>query len=301
METQKNSLKQADADFPREQGGYSDEISLYDLWNVLVRRLPVFLITAALVIAGGGAYAWLLPLQYEYRSGLELPRVITGGGGGGFEAVVERDVALSDLADLLIPETRRELQSATGQLPPVSVEERGGDYGIALISVAETESRDLVERYHSALADGLAALYKNEFDRALDRYVSRLERQKALLSEHVSVLEGHMGRLLDAIGGSDSGTGLVAAQQVGDLRYRIISMRENLMDLELKIADATQRSHNTEMTFHAVQSARPVGTGKSLILALSVVLGGMLGLFAAFFWEFASNARRLRAASRKNT
>lgn len=42
------------------------------------------------------------------------------------------------------------------------------------------------------------------------------------------------------------------------------------------------------------RSLRPVGTGKRVIVVLSVVLGGMLGVFAAFFAEFVHAANRRR-------
>ena len=292
MENHKNSLKQQDAAFPTAPGRYDDEISLYDLWNVLMRRLPVLLVTALLVTAVGGIYAWMQPVEYEYRSGVDLPRIMSGLGSSGYEYVVERDVAISDLADLLIPETRRDLLARLESLPSVSVEGRGADHSLLLVSVSDTKGQGVVERYHTALADRLAAHYEDEFQRTLDRHVARLERQKALASAHVKTLESQMARLLDAIGGADTSVGLVAAQQVGDLRARLLTIREDLADLEARVEYAEQRSHNAERRFTAIQSQAPVGTGKALILALSVVLGGMMGLFAAFFWEFVANARR---------
>lgn len=48
----------------------------------------------------------------------------------------------------------------------------------------------------------------------------------------------------------------------------------------------------TRASFVSLKSLKPSGAGAALILALSLVLGAMLGVFSAFFWEFLSNARR---------
>ncbi len=56
--------------------------------------------------------------------------------------------------------------------------------------------------------------------------------------------------------------------------------------------DRIEQLEPTSVSFASLKSLEPAGTSSKLIAALAAILGGMLGVFGAFFWEFASNARR---------
>ena len=281
-----------DADFERVDR-YDDEISLYDLWDVLVRRLPVLISVALLVTVTGFAYAMMQPVEYSYRSGLELPRVYHPESG--LQPVISRDAVIATLEDVIIPSQRRQLFGDSTAGARVAVVERGGDHSLVLETTSQPANADAITALHEAIIGALAERLSSRYERWLAVSADPFENRIAMYDEQVDVLRGQLNNLDARVNGADSVTTLVVVQQLGDLRREMTELRRDRVDAQSTVAAIREASHGTEQLFVANESDSPVGTGRSLIVALSVVLGGMLGLFTAFFWEFVSNARARRA------
>lgn len=270
---------------------YDDEISLYDLWDVLARRLPVLLGVAVLTIVLGVVYALMQPVQYEYRSGVDLPRVYSEG----LYNVVSQEMAVARLDDVLIPEQREEFFGGEERGPRVRVSAHGSDHSLILESTSTRDAADRVADLHAAVIAALSDWLEPRFERSLSSSLRPLNNRIEVLDEQIDLLQEDLNTLYDRLGEGDDVAGLIVAQQIGDLRRELSRLRSARVDAESSAETVEALSRNTEQTFLASESENPVGPGRSLIVALSVVLGGMLGLFAAFFWEFASNARQRRA------
>lgn len=271
-----------------------DEISLYDLWDILARRLPVLLAVAVLTIAGGFAYALMQPVQYEYRTGIELARVHTGGGSGTPELVVSSVASQARLEDVIIPELRREYFGGEERGPRVQVRERGGDHGLMLQSTAEPRYADRVAEFHQVVVRTLSEEHEGHFQRAVNASTSRFEARAEVLGEQLDFLERQLRELSEKLTTDDGVAGLIIAQQMGDIRREMSDVRVAYTDARTAVQTIRDTSQGTELSFLASQSDEPVGARRALIAALSIVLGGMLGLFIAFFVEFVANARRYR-------
>ena len=274
--------------------GQDDEISLYDLWDVLARRLPVLLVVAALTIAGGFTYALLQPVQYEYRTGIELARVYQGPGSGGFELVVSRAASQARLEDVIIPELRREYFGGGERGPRIQIRERGGDDGLLLQSTGVPEDADRIAEFHEAVVSELGKEHQGRLERAITATTNRFASRAEVLREQLDFLEQQLEQLSEQLNAAEGVTSLVVAQQMGDIRREMSNVRVAHTDARSAVETIRDTSHSTEASFLASQADSPAGTGRPLIVALSVVLGGMLGLFAAFFAEFVGNARRYR-------
>ncbi|WP_018995126.1 hypothetical protein [Thioalkalivibrio sp. ALJ2] len=272
----------------RQSHAYDDEISLYELWDVLVRRLPVLLTVGALTIVSGVVYAVMQPLMYEYRSGVDLPTVYAEESVN----VVSQEMAIAWLEDVLVPLHRRELFDGKQEIPDVHVSEHGSGFSLMLESTSTREAAHRVSDLHQEIIAELSVWLDPRFERFLSSTLKPLNNRIDVLDEQIETLGDELQLLYERLGDGDDVAGLIVAQQIGDVRRELSSLRSDRADAQSKAETVQEMSRNTEQTFIAAESEDPVGPGRSLIVALSVVLGGMFGLFAAFFWEFVSNARR---------
>lgn len=279
-----------DPDRAQAHSHYDDEISLYDLWDVLVRRVVVLVGVAVLTVVLGVVYALMQPIQYEYRSGADLPRVYSEG----FYNVVSQDMAIARLDDVVIPEQREQMFGGEQRGPRVRVSAHGSDYSLILESTSTREAAERVSELHAAVITALADWLEPRFERSLASSLRPLHTRIEALDEEIELLQEELNVLSGRLGEGNDVAGLIVAQQVGDIRRELSRLRSARVEAESRAETVEAMSRNTEQTFLASESENPVGPGRSLIVALSVVLGGMLGLFAAFFWEFVANARSRR-------
>lgn len=280
-----------DAEFP-ERHAADDEISLYDLWDVLVRRLPVLIGVGALVTLAGLVYVLMQPVEYQYRSGLDLPRVYHPEHG--LDVVVSRQSMVAILEDVVIPEQRERLFGDEERGPRVDVLERGGEHSLALQSSSTPERAERVSRLHEAVIEAAVERVEDNHQRLLAAAVRPYENRRAMLDEQIDILTSELASLNNRLDGADGVSSLVVAQQLGDIRPELAELRSRRVDADSAIESIRATSHGTERTFLASESESPTGPGRTLLMALTVVLAGMLGLFSAFFWEFISNARHYR-------
>ena len=284
-----------DAEFP-ERHAADDEISLYDLWDVLVRRLPVLIGVGALVTLAGLVYVLMQPVEYQYRSGLDLPRVYHPEHG--LDVVVSRQSMVAILEDVVIPEQRERLFGDEERGPRVDVLERGGEHSLALQSSSTPERAERVARLHEAVIESLSERIEGgDYERHLSALIRPYENRRTMLEEQIDVLASELASLNNRLDGADGVGSLVVAQQSGDIRRELAELRSRRVDADSAIESIRATSHGTEQRFLASESETPSGPGRTLIMALTVVLAGMLGVFSAFFWEFISNARRSRPST----
>ncbi|WP_019572118.1 Wzz/FepE/Etk N-terminal domain-containing protein [Thioalkalivibrio sp. ALMg3] len=269
---------------------YDDEISLYELWDVLVRRLPVLLGVAVLTVVLGVVYALMQSVEYEYRSGVDLPRVYSGG----LANVVSQDMAIARLEDVLIPQERDQLFGDEERGPRVRVSAHGSEYSLILESTSTREAAEHVADLHEGVIAAMAEWLRPRFEQSLASHLRPLNSRIEVLDDQIALLQEDLNALYGRLGEGDDIAGLIVAQQIGDIRRELSRLRSSRTDAASSAETVVAMSRDTEQTFLAGESDDPAGAGRSLIVALSVVLGGMLGLFAAFFWEFVSNARSRR-------
>ncbi|MDN3517815.1 Wzz/FepE/Etk N-terminal domain-containing protein [Aquisalimonas lutea] len=291
-----------DADFPAEHHTHDDEISLYDLWDVLMRRLPVLIGVALLVIVVGAVYAFSQPIEYTYRSQIELaqlpeyhnPASDAGGGNGEAVPVVPVDSVQRELEQVLIPEVRGRLAGDNDAMSRLQVSVSGTNPTVSLTSTAGPDASDSVTQLHQAIIEAFQAQQEAALESAVQTGARPFEERAELLGEQITELEAETERLAQASARGDGVRAMVFAQQLGDVRRELRQARLQRLDAQSMLETIWESAEPMDALGVARKSSSPVGPSRSLIIALSVVLAGMLGLFAAFFWEFVSNARRYR-------
>lgn len=300
---------------------YEDEISLVHLWLVMLRWkyliAGIFLICVFL----GISYAWLKDPVYRYTTVIELARF------GDGKSVESTDSVRARVNRIFIPMFRtemRDLQNETGYQPP-RASARIPEGGARLLEIysdniedRQDEIRSLHERLFSEIKteQDFLVLMENESllleKQTVTAEINRLETEKKRLQEQIADTRKrldsaslHQGRAMgEARDEARAMTMLLIQSEVEKAHeklagleeelYRQLPAREDKLNLRLTgINNQLDRISFTKIRIMALASEHPVSRGKIIIVALSMILGAMIGVFAAFFAEFLSRAHAL--------
>ncbi len=344
-----------DAEFPAERARQDDEISLIDLWLVLVRRRRWLLGTAAAVFALGTVYAWLQPVEQGYTTTLR-PVQLEG------DPLVNPQRLRAQLEGVIVPEVRKRLEQARGEGEEAgevaSVEIQSPEENplitedtplVGLTSTVPKPRKAAVRELHQAIGEAAAAYQQSWYQREqerIDRQITdareelkareeefaasleELEQRasdarselEALQEEH-GLLDERRKRLRTQLENAEGPDSAEAAQAA--LRELYVDSRDNreergttgrvLTDLQRELRSTRQEQRSwvqqqrdrieslkwereqlkaPEVTTLMAESDEERSSRRSLISALSAVLGLMLGVFGAFFREFLDQARQ---------
>ncbi|MWJ27627.1 lipopolysaccharide biosynthesis protein [Halomonas sp. ZH2S] len=233
----------------------NDEISLVDLAKILIKRWKTMVLIFLIVVLGALAYVLLTERSYEYVS---IYQVAEEAPGRALETPAS---VLAKVNNLYVgPETRKLRESAGLESLPfeVTVANPNDTLLIRLGSEASEDNHELVAQMHEGL---LARMTEGQGE--------RLERRQASLEQQLKNTEAALESVEQT--NTEWGSELIA------------SYTERLAGIQLRL---TQLSEG-QVVQVAMQSLEPTGTSRSLIMALALVLGGMLGVIAAFFSQFA--------------
>ena len=309
-------------------GAYNeDEISLVDLWLVMVRRKWLIMGIAFLCLALGVASALMREPVYGFTTVVELGRM------GDAKPVEATDSAAARIGRIAVPIVRSEmlmLQTEADQRPPeVNVRRpSGGAHLLEFGSEGTMERQEEILRLHERLLnwiktdhDDLAERDKKRLElekRTVQDEMNRIETEKKRIQQRITETRSRLttGRILqgkapdEATDEAQAMTLLIIQSQIEDAHrqlsdleeelYKRIPSREDRLDIRMaEIENQLDRIYLTKVHAKALASEYPVSTGKRLVVALSLVLGVMLGVFGAFFAEFLSGAR-VAAAKRQD-
>lgn len=195
-----------------------------------------------------------------------------------------RDELEADLADIRREAEQRERERAAIEARLARLEGRAErlDRRIADTEARLARARDLMERASGESADEADAmallLLQSNIGRMHDRLYDLEEQRFTRLPDREDELRLELGSVE---------TGQETLQARGERRQARFERQS--ADIESALEDMQP----TRARILASRSSAPTGASASLIIALSVVLGAMLGVFGAFFAEFLANARRM--------
>lgn len=161
-----------DARFPEEyRHSRDDEISLIDLWLVLVRRRQWLFGIAVGVFLVGSVYAFLQSVEKEYTTTIQVAEESHG------TPIVALENAVATLQRVVVPQVRdlfkEEFDRSLPAVETVSIE---GTSLVTLESSAGLESTEIVNRFHKEIYQRLESEQKAAFDRLHGRLERRLAR-----------------------------------------------------------------------------------------------------------------------------
>lgn len=243
---------------PDRHPSYDDEISLVDLATTLIRRRRVFYVVFLLTTLAGLAYALLLlPHSYDYVTLFQLAEQDSG------KTIESPATTIATLESRWLPEIEANHQSVKGEKLPFKVSFSNPESTglIRITSEASPDNAALVESIHGKLIEQLK-----------ERQQSLVAREKQSLEARIAATD----QAVESLKGTEN-TGAAIAEAYG-----------RRVELEGKLA-ALQPG---ETLVVGRKSTESTGTSRSLIVVLAVLLGGMLGVFLAFFSEFVATVRQ---------
>ena len=187
---------QADARFP---GPDPDEISLFDLWNVLVRRRWLVAAVAAVVFGGAVGAVALMPQQFGFRTAIEIGSFVQSGADGDERRFVEAPAIVEHkLLEAYVPMVRSQLADRQqGGVPGIRVNTKAESAVFVLSSEATPENAELLATIHQRVADLLLEDHQRVVSTVLAEQRGRLEAKRAELAhlDSESVRDARIGAL----------------------------------------------------------------------------------------------------------
>ena len=322
-----------DANFPEESRRVpDDEISLVDLWLVLVRRRWWLFGIALVVFALGTTYALLQKPSQTYTTALEF-------AAKDEEPLISSDAVMARLERVVLPELKRRFEAEHEvEAPSIELTQVESSRLLIVESSVSEDRLPRVEALHSAVRDWFVSSQDSAYERVRSRLERDLEQVEERLASELSGIETDLDENRDELERARSererlqevqarlqeelDEGGAPEQSEDLLRVRLENAREDLSaansevrELQRMISELRTERRETEQTLSVDKAAledrladlqgpeapaiaaegETQDAGASLIMALSAVLGGMLGIFGAFFREFLAHAHQAAA------
>ncbi|MDR9469428.1 Wzz/FepE/Etk N-terminal domain-containing protein [Marinospirillum sp.] len=237
-----------------------DEISLIDLAKILIKRRWWVMGVGGIVILLALVFALIKPDSYQLVTVYQMAEKEPGDSLRPASQLIEQ------AQSLYWPEVRRNyLQNNNLESMPFELEITNPEKTvlITLVTKASKKEQPEVVQLHSKVLDRLKA-YDHKM---LESYREQQERQKTNVE---NLLE------LASSSSAEKATELVA------------SYTDRLFNIE----DSLARLSAPEIVQTALATEKSNTLSSKLILALGVVLGGIMGVMAAFIVEFAARVRQ---------
>ena len=248
------------APYPMYPYTADDEISLVDLAKILVKQRLWFMGVTALIILATFLYALTMTPSYRYVSIYQVAE------GEPDEALTNIKGTLEVINNLHVPTFTRnyKLENQVNNLP-------------FKLNANNPESTTLIVMTSEGSADQLPSIA------SLHEFVmtSISDQQKQLVSLRIASVERQLASTQSQLNEVRDSISQNAAEVAVPLLNRISEL-ENERE-QIRAGQVIQLAEKTE---------RASRVGKSLILALGIVLGGILGLISAFMAEFIGRVRK---------
>jgi hypothetical protein len=246
-----------------DQDKYSDEISLVDLATTFIRRRRVFYAVFLLCTLGGLAYALTLPEKFDYVSLVQIAEKDS-------ETLIQTpETVIATLEARWLPEQQVLYYAENESNLPFGVSfQNTKDTALIRFTTGTTATqKQLVEKVHAALIEKLSHHQENLVKSEQASINRQIESLNALIASMMAQTSVDGAALSTAI--------------------------EKKSELESEL----QSLGNFEIIVSARQSIEKTGPKRSLIVALAIVLGLMLGIFVAFMTEFGASVKKQLAVT----
>ena len=174
-----------------------NEISLFDLWAVLVRRRLVIVAVTGLMVVVGALYGFLKEPEYQYSAAIQMGRVPDGAGPDGIFSATE---ALAAMRAVHLPDAIEEAfgTDETARLPRIRAMLEEGD-GIIVLSGQTVESEGpLYRSVMKKAASGLMEAHRARLEAVRELLKATLEQvrdQVELTMREGKELRGSLAKL----------------------------------------------------------------------------------------------------------
>jgi hypothetical protein len=254
-----------------------DEISLYELWNVIVKRKILFYLVFVVIFITGILIALLSPKHYQYTQGIKIASYYDDGKTVTLQnpkAIASKITALY-LPTILNQYNIKDADISTNDL---------GDSVVVLSAKGLLQNKAAYSEIFKAILARLGKEEKHSLQAIKNSFTNQLARlnkeSESQINFNQTLAKKRKINLQDLA-----------------LQHVILNQKqENYADLAANIAQV-QRNLNTLHTSHfistMIRSAEPVRISKLALVVLFIIAAFILALFAVFIAEFFAKARQL--------
>ncbi len=276
-----------------------DEISLIDIFLVLLKRKLVILLTLLSCTALAAFIAFTSPMTAEkitYATSIKI---------GGNPPIESNTNALTKLKESYIPITQdgfvdEDIRKGLG----VEVRAPENSNLVIIETTTQTENQDQVKGLHQKIAGRFIADHNNELNlqrTAIENQINRLQAtlQSLTNSTYLTTLRNDVANLRKQYlesGNISDNLKLDIKDELRFLQSKLIEEEQSTnmktIDLQSTINELRYKLEITPKTslLSLTLKSGSKRTSPLKIIALGVILGGMLGIFAAFIVEFINRA-----------
>ena len=260
-------------------GSYADdEISLLELWQILVRRKVLILLCLVACIAAGAAYAFLKAPVYQASVKIRVGQVDGGGPLENAEELSSRLLARhgESVADGVKRERPFLTKAAVQKNLPTAVE---------LVAEGDTpeEATGLLQRIVERIGKEHTAIFEENLNLITER-LRNLDAQLAALQQQYE----DATTLMDPLKLRDTVQASLVMLERGRISTSISALNAERPMLAQRLSPPKTRP--TELLGEITAPTEPFKPKKALVLVLAAVLGMMGGVMLAFVAEFVGKA-----------
>lgn len=268
---------------------YEDEISLVDLMLVLRRRRWIAIITFLGVVLLGFIYLAITKPIYESTAILQV---------GQYSQPIDDENSIRGLSledpQILVVRLKEKTWST-------NTEKGGNILRLSSVSYKKREAKTLIKLKTSAsnpekAHESLNFIINNVMDEhrgLLDSVVSSRKELISKLSKRVEAMDKQIRQLNELISRTrkmDAAQAAVLAVEKSRLVGEVPKIEDRISTLQLYLSRLY--TFPTQVIRKPTKPSSPVKPKGKLYIGISVVLGMILGVFVAFFFEFISKLRR---------
>ncbi|HED39309.1 MAG TPA: hypothetical protein ENJ13_02640 [Chromatiales bacterium] len=277
----------------------ADEVSLMELWAVLLRRWKTVATLSALCLLIGIAAVLSTSTKFLFSTTIDLAR--TSSTLIKPVAAIQAELKESYIPRMIAAENRAEVLETDVKNPR-------GSQVLVLTSLGRSADEEAIRTLHQSILD----LLIKEQEALIEAVKDPLRKEHSLLEARVKIdtqrinklrqsetrLEKALTEIESSPASSSKEVAVASVLQAASLNLRA------LMDAEHAITDYQLELNGLKLNMDmiqpatadqvAVRSQKPVGIGKAAMVLLSVVIGLFLGVLAAFFQEFIAKVCRSR-------
>lgn len=289
-----------------------DEISLFDIWDVLVRRRKTVVIIFILIFGTTAGYGLVKEPVNRLTAVIDVGRIpnlpdnptASIDPSDAVAPLEAADSVVTRLNEVLIPRLREENLTTMPGLPAVSAEVADARAGLIRLAAEAPDSvTEDTQALMTRILDVSVSDYRAQWQgqsRWLEDRVDALERREAAINSRMPA--GNRDAMDEALGPNGEESEGAGTQVMRDLIMTAINYRSEAYRWDLEDELSALRIASSQMAGPRIErepsvSEKGIGASTSLLLALGAVLGLMLGVFAAFIREFLVNARAYREQS----
>lgn len=282
-----------------------DEINLFELWEVLVRRWKTIAVMLILCVIIGGVIAVGSVKQYEYSTTVELGRKADGS------LVESVATAQAKLNQHYIPLTVKTIKGVgEGFVGDVDVKVPRGSELLVITSMGAATDEEMVQELHTSIVESMVKDQNilveksinanreehNLLELKMKDYQGRIARlrQNGAVLERELELERTQLKSDGAARGEDVGLLQAVVSNAAAIMHGerdVLNYQSRMLTLKARIT----RIVPTRTIAVATRAQKPTGIGRLATVVLASIMGLFIGVLAAIFHEFLDKARSARA------